>query len=463
MGNNAPAGWYPTEAGQRYWDGQRWTQHIVPAPPTYVPPAQPIATPAGSGSQHPVQRLGPAAWAGWGGLVLTAGLGAASSGLSGLLIMTSMYALVVAVVGLARGHVSWARLRGRAQAGAALAGAIVLAGVGGATADTPPQTTPAVASEATPTPAQTSAPPTPTQTAAPTPTATPSAPSPSPSPSATPTATPTKPAAGRGTALAALAALAVKGRAAKTGYDRANFGQAWADVDRNGCDTRNDILRRDLRGYTLKAGTNGCLVLTGTLREPYTGKDMRFVRGQGTSSAVQIDHVVALSDAWQKGAQKLDAGTRARFANDPLNLLAVNGPTNQSKSDGDAATWLPPNKNYRCAYVARQVAVKAKYKLWVTAAERDAIERILSACPTQKLPTAKAIPLGGGRVEPAKTAAPKPKPPATKPPKPTPSTDPRFGTCKAAIAAGYGPYYSGKDPEYDWYQDRDHDGVVCET
>ena len=92
--------------------------------------------------------------------------------------------------------------------------------------------------------------------------------------------------------------------------------------------------------WTAKAGTNGCLVLTGTLREPYTGKDMRFVRGQGTSSAVQIDHVVALSDAWQKGAQKLDAGTRARFANDPLNLLAVNGPTNQSKSDGDAATWL---------------------------------------------------------------------------------------------------------------------------
>lgn len=462
MGNNAPAGWYPTEAGQRYWDGQRWTQHIVPAPPTYAPPARPVTPPTGSGSQHPVRRMGPAAWAGWGGLVLTAGLGAASSGLSGLLIMTSIYALVVAVVGLARGHVSWACLRGRAQAGAALAGAIVLAGVGGATADTPPPTTSAVASAATPAPAETSASPTPSQTAAPTPTATPTASSPSPSPRATPTATPTKPAAGRGTALAALAALAVKGRAPKTGYDRANFGQAWADVDRNGCDTRNDILRRDLRGFTLKAGTNGCLVLTGTLREPYPGKSMRFVRGQGTSSAVQIDHVVALSDAWQKGAQKLNAGTRARFANDPLNLLAVNGPTNQSKSDGDAATWLPPNKSYRCAYVARQVAVKAKYKLWVTAAERDAIERILTSCPTQKPPTTQAIPLGGGRVEPAKTAAPKPKPRATKPPKPTPSTDPRFGTCKAAIAAGYGPYYSGKDPEYDWYQDRDHDGVVCE-
>lgn len=199
-----------------------------------------------------------------------------------------------------------------------------------------------------------------------------------------------------GTAPAALESLAVKGRAPKTGYDRAQFGQAWADVDRNGCDTRNDVLRRDLTGYVLKKGTHGCVVLSGTLRDPYTATTMGFVRGQTTSTLVQIDHVVALSDAWQKGAQQLSAESRRALANDSLNLLAVDGLTNQRKSDGDAATWLPPNKAYRCPYVARQVAVKAKYGLWVTSAEREALRRILATCPSQPLPTTTAFVLGGG-------------------------------------------------------------------
>jgi Protein of unknown function (DUF1524) len=160
-------------------------------------------------------------------------------------------------------------------------------------------------------------------------------------------ATPTSPAK-VGSARAALATLAVKGRAPKTGYDRALFGQAWADVDRNGCDTRNDVLRRDLMAYILKPGTHGCLVLSGTLRDPYTATTIAFVRGQATSADVQIDHVVALSDAWQKGARQWSTPRRTTFANDSLNLLAVDGLTNQRKSDGDAATWLPPNKAYRC-------------------------------------------------------------------------------------------------------------------
>jgi len=172
----------------------------------------------------------------------------------------------------------------------------------------------------------------------------------------------------------------VKGRAPKTGYGRALFGQAWADVDRNGCDTRNDILRRDLTGVEPASG-NGCRVLSGTLHDPYTGRAIAFVRGQNTSSQVQIDHVVALSDAWQKGAQQWSTPRRTAYANDPLNLLAVDGPSNQRKSDGDAATWLPPNKSFRCPYAARQIAVKAKYGLWVTSAERDALSRVLASCP----------------------------------------------------------------------------------
>jgi hypothetical protein len=191
-----------------------------------------------------------------------------------------------------------------------------------------------------------------------------------------------------GSALAALATLAVKGRAPKTGYDRALFGQSWADVDRNGCDTRNDVLRRDLRPYVLKPGTNGCRVMSGTLHDPYLGRTIAFVRGAGTSAEVQIDHVVPLSDAWQKGAQQWSVQQRTAFANDPLNLLAVDGLTNQRKGDSDAATWLPPNKAYRCTYAARQIAVKARYGSWVTGAERDALGGILATCPSQSLPAA---------------------------------------------------------------------------
>ncbi|MGI8793730.1 MAG: HNH endonuclease family protein [Acidimicrobiales bacterium] len=189
-----------------------------------------------------------------------------------------------------------------------------------------------------------------------------------------------------GSARAALETLAVKGRAPKTGYARSQFGNGWGDFDRNGCDARNDILGRDLTDVAVRPGTNDCVVESGTLVDPYSADTVPFVKGNKTSTAVQIDHVVALSDAWQKGAQPWDDETRLRFANDPLNLLAVGQATNQAKGDGDAATWLPPAKPFRCAYVARQVAVKAAYGLWVTQAEHDAIARVLSACPAEPLP-----------------------------------------------------------------------------
>ena len=184
-------------------------------------------------------------------------------------------------------------------------------------------------------------------------------------------------------AAAVLERLVVKGRAPKTGYARIRLGQAWNDMDHNGCDTRNDILRRDLSNIRFRGR---CIVETGVLNDPYTGRVISFRRGVRTSLAVQIDHVVALSDAWQKGAQQLSQFQRDSLANDPLNLLAVDGPTNEAKGDGDAATWLPPNKPYRCSYVARQIEVKAKYGLSVTAAEKAAMGRVLSACPGQTTP-----------------------------------------------------------------------------
>ena len=128
-----------------------------------------------------------------------------------------------------------------------------------------------------------------------------------------------------GLATAVLETLSVKGRAPKTGYTRAQFGQAWADVDRNGCDTRNDILKRDLTGIIYKSGTRNCVVASGTLEDRYSGEMINFVRGNITSMEVQIDHVVALSNAWQTGAFKLPADQRKALANDPMNLFAVKG------------------------------------------------------------------------------------------------------------------------------------------
>jgi hypothetical protein len=174
--------------------------------------------------------------------------------------------------------------------------------------------------------------------------------------------------------------LDVKGRAPRTGFDRDEFGPAWSDVDHNGCDTRNDILKRDMTDEKFKVGTHDCIILSGVLDDPYGGKTIHFTRGQDTSTAVQIDHLVALSDAWQKGAQKWDATKRKEFANDPLNLMAVDGPLNNQKSDGDAATWLPPRKSYRCTYVAKQIDVKTKYGVWITTGEKDAMTTVLSSC-----------------------------------------------------------------------------------
>ena len=187
--------------------------------------------------------------------------------------------------------------------------------------------------------------------------------------------------------LSIIEAQVTKGRAAKTGYTRAQFGPTWADVDRNGCDTRNDILKRDLTGEVFKEKTRNCVVQSGTLIDPYSGETINFTRGNTSSMEVQIDHVVALSNAWQTGAFKLSIKERTAFANDPMNLLAVKGRLNSQKNDGDAATWLPPLKSYRCDYVARQIAVKIKYKLWFTAPEKEAMVRILKSCPEKPLPT----------------------------------------------------------------------------
>ena len=174
---------------------------------------------------------------------------------------------------------------------------------------------------------------------------------------------------------AELASLRIKGRAPMTGYSRLRFGPAWPRL--GGCDARNRVLDRDLTATVLR--TTGCVVLSGTLVSPYTRGVIHFVRGPQSARA-QIDHVVPLGDAWQTGAQGWSPAKREQFANDPAELLAVDGPSNEAKGDSDAASWLPPNKAFRCAYAMIQVAVKATYALWVTQAEHDALATQLQRC-----------------------------------------------------------------------------------
>lgn len=375
---------------------------------------------------RPTTQRGPSFWIGLGGLALVTAIGAVS-GLGSAVLFAGLYLAVTFIVAAVRGH-SWLGRTTRRASSAAIAVCTAVAIAGASTL-----------SPAAPTP---SASPTPSATASATPT-----PTPTPEPTVEVVdgdqpvtgvenlAAPELPGvvdvaavaqqATPQTALATALLLTVKGRAAKTGYDRANFGARWADVDRNGCDTRNDILARDLTGLVYKPGTKDCVVLTGTFADPYSGTTIAFERGEKTSSAVQIDHIIALSDAWQKGAQGWDAAKREKFANDPLNLLAADGPLNSQKGDGDTATWLPPNKAFRCAYVARQVGVKYTYGLWVTEAEQNAMVAVLSTCPAEPLPAGSTVPEAPAAVpEPAPvvtTPAPEPAPVVPAPaPEPAP-------------------------------------------
>ena len=331
------------------------------------------------------------------GAVLLA-IGIAAGGLGGALVMLGLGLAVVGVIAVLFGRALVVRGRGRGALAVVVAGGLVAAGGAvlpqvdddGAGYELQAQRTaevsPAPVEPAEPAEPEASADPTdrpePTETAEPEEPARPTTP-----------AEPTEPGADAGSALAAVSELEVKGRAPRTNYDRDAFEYRSYDQDRNGCDVRNDVLRRDLVDLVIRPDTQGCVVDSGRLHDPYSGEVIDFVRGVGSSNAVQIDHVVALADAWQKGAQAWDAGTMREFGNDPLNLLAVDGPLNGQKGAGDTATWLPPNRGYRCAYVARQVAVKAEYGLWVTQAEHDAMVQVLGTCPGEALPQRETVPL----------------------------------------------------------------------
>ena len=163
-------------------------------------------------------------------------------------------------------------------------------------------------------------------------------------------------------------------------YDRDAFGPSWADVDRNGCDTRNDILARDLDDVVADPETHDCVVLEGELEDPYTGELIAFERGEKTSSLVQIDHVIPLSWAEQQGASLWSDEQRVAFANDPLNLVAVDGSANASKGDRGPGEWLPENTGAHCGYAARFLEVVDRYELTVPPTDAMVLEDLLVGC-----------------------------------------------------------------------------------
>jgi hypothetical protein len=259
---------------------------------------------------------------------------------------------------------------------------------------------------------------------------------------------------GESTALAVLATLTVKGRAPMTGYDRNQFGPAWADADRNGCDQRSDRIAAVISNIVFKPGTNDCVALSGDLDDPYTGTVIHYVYGDG--ALVDIDHVVALGNAWATGAATWPFKMRVGIATDEMNLLPVDASANRQKGDGDAATWLPSNQPCRCEYVARQIAVKSKFGLWVTAPEKDAMERVLATCPDQKVPMDSGYPVE----VPLNLSEPQDEPEDEF----TASSGDgslSYENCDAVRAAGADPIHAG-DPGFNSHLDGDGDGIACE-
>jgi hypothetical protein len=302
-----------------------------------------------------------------------------------------------------------------------------------------------------------------------------------PTPTETPTAEPTEAPAADGTALAALATLEVKGRAPMTGYDRALFGPDYSDAarvepwGRNGCDSRNDALARDLQRETVES--NGCVVTSGVLAyEPYTGaRNVYFDKHDGLyETDLDYEHIVSLGNAFATGAQQWTPEKREEFANIGINILMTDPSQNRSKGDSDFATWLPPNKAFRCSLAARQIRVKAAFELWVTPPEKAAFERVLATCPDEPLdqPDAQAgYTVTAAQAEEAAanagvtstpTATPTPTP--TKTPTQSPTQAPvnvYYENCDAVRAAGAAPIRTG-DPGYGSHLDRDGDGIACE-
>lgn len=227
-------------------------------------------------------------------------------------------------------------------------------------------------------------------------------------------------------------------RETRHGYDRDLF-RHWVDADGDCRDTRDEVLATEAL-----VKVSGCDIQIGKWRSYYDGVTT------GSSADFDVDHLVPLAEAWHSGARRWNADTRQRFANDlrdPRTLVAVTASSNRSKSDRDPADWMP--QYGRCRYVRQWVAVKVRWHLKVNGAELDALRSQASRCENTRITVRRAsVHLGDGSTGTSSGTGG--------------GLDPRFDYCYQATAAGYGPYYNGRDPEYDWYTDGDSDGIACE-
>lgn len=232
-------------------------------------------------------------------------------------------------------------------------------------------------------------------------------------------------------------------------YSRTDW-KHWSNTSK-GCNTRVEVLKQE---SLTKPVMKGCKIISGKWKSMYDGVTTT------KPGSFDVDHMVPLKEAHASGGNAWSKAKKEKYANDMSyknHLIAVSAKSNRSKSDKDPAEWLPA-KN-KCEYVAAWITIKSNWNLTVDAKEKRALTNTLKNCKTT---SANATKKKQTESKPKATSKPKPvtKPKATS--KPKPKTDPRFSTCTEAKKHGYGPYHSGKNPEYNWYQDRDKDGTVCE-
>lgn len=236
-----------------------------------------------------------------------------------------------------------------------------------------------------------------------------------------------------------LNTLVVRAESHSSTYVRSKF-RHWIDADGDGCDTRKEVLQRD------SSRTISCRSTTGKWYSPYDGVVLT------VASGIDIDHMVPLKEAWQSGAWNWSSAQRQAFANDlgyVYSLVASSASSNRSKGDKDPNDWMPTRSSFRCAYASRWIAVKYRWHLSVDAGEHSRLEGILASCDSslRVLVPARVTTISDPAADSGGNSG---------------GNDPRYSTCTAAKAAGYGPYRRGIDPEYAWYTDRDNDGIACE-
>ena len=163
-----------------------------------------------------------------------------------------------------------------------------------------------------------------------------------------------------------------------SGYDRELFPH-W-DYVRDDCDVRDLVLIAEARSGPTTGRT--CPVGRGTWFSEFDGVTVR------DPSSLDVDHMVALAEAWASGARAWTTAQREAFANDlgySGSLIAVTASSNRSKGDQDPSEWLPPRTSYRCTYVSDWIAVKWRWRLSIDRTEHSALRVLANGCGNPRI------------------------------------------------------------------------------